>query len=92
MEWDTTLSYADHEGFRCGTFWEYPVFNFITRKQLSLREKPLIVLEGSLFTYQPELTDQDFINKTIGLINKCKKYNGSFVYLWHNSSFIHDKT
>lgn len=89
MEWDTTLSYADHEGFRCGTCWEYPVFNFITRKQLKLREKPLIVMEGSLFTYQPDISsDKYFQERVKALKNKCKKYKGTFVYLWHNSTLI----
>lgn len=91
--------FAGHEGFRCGTCWEYPVYNFLTRQQLKLKEKPLIVMEDSFFTYQPDLSDVDFVSRVGNLMAKCKKYNGTFVYLWHNSSLrdedkkaLYDKT
>ena len=52
MEWDSSLSYADKEGFRCGVCYPYSVFDIISRKKLNLKERPLIVMEGSLTTYQ----------------------------------------
>ena len=87
MKWDSTLSYADREGFRCGVCYEFPVFNFLTRKELNLYEKPLIVMEGSFTTYQKHISKQDMIDKIVNLQNKVRKYNGTFVILWHNSSF-----
>lgn len=83
---DLTLSYADKEGFRCGTCYEYPVFNFLTRMKLNLIESPLIVMEGSFFTYQ-NLSLENMNVKIKNLIKKVKKYNGQFVFLWHNSCF-----
>lgn len=91
MEWDSTLTYADQEGFRCGTCWEYPVFNFLTKQQLKLNEKPLIVMDTTLFSYQKDLFLESIKNKVIALLNKCKKYNGTFVYLWHNSNLVEDE-
>ena len=85
--WDSTLSFADKEGFRCGVCYEFSVFNIITRKKLKLKEKPLIVMEGSFVTYQPNINPKDMEEKINYLINKVKKYNGEFVFLWHNSSF-----
>ena len=86
MEWDSTVGYADKEGFRCGVCYEYSVFNIIKRKKLNLKEKPLIVMEAS-FMYQKNMT-VELIEKSItNLTNKVKKYNGDFVFLWHNSSF-----
>ena len=87
MKWDSSLSYADKEGFRCGVCYPYSVFNIITRKKLYLKEKPLIVMEGSFVTYQPDITPKEMKNKIIDLIKIVKKYNGEFVFLWHNSSF-----
>lgn len=87
MKWDSTLSYADKEGFRCGVCYEYPVFNILTRKKLSLREKPLIVMEGSFVTYHPEITPEEMKTRILTLIDTVKEYNGEFVFLWHNSSF-----
>lgn len=87
MKWDSTLSYADKEGFRCGVCYEYSVFNILTRKKLKLKEKPLIVMEGSFATYQPNIKPIEMEEKIRYLIEQIKKYNGEFVFLWHNSSF-----
>ena len=87
MKWDSTLSYADKEGFRCGVCYEYSVFNILTREKLKLKEKPLIVMEGSFATYQPHIKPKDMEKKIKRLISEVKKYNGEFVFLWHNSSF-----
>ncbi len=87
MEWDSTCSYADKEGFRCGVCYDYSVFNILTRKQLSLKEKPLIVMEGSFTTYQPNIEPKEMERKILALKNKVRKFQGVFVFLWHNSSF-----
>lgn len=87
MQWDSTLSFADKEGFRCGVCYEYSVFNILTREKLKLKEKPLIVMEGSFATYQPNIKVGDMENKIKYLINQVRKYDGEFVFLWHNSSF-----
>ena len=87
MEWDSTLSYSDKEGFRCGVCYYYSVFNIISRKKLNLKEKPLIVMEGSFTTYQSDITPEQMEQTIKNLIEKVKKYNGEFVFLWHNSSF-----
>jgi hypothetical protein len=87
MEWDSTLSYADKEGFRCGVCYPFSVFNILSRKKLHLKEKPLIVMEGSFTTYQPNINPQEMEQKIVKLIDKVRKYNGEFVFLWHNSNF-----
>jgi len=87
MKWDSTMSYADKEGFRCGVCYEYSVFNVLTRRKLKLKEKPLIVMEGSFISYQPSISSQEMESNIVSLINEVKKYNGEFVFLWHNSSF-----
>ena len=86
MQWDSTMTYHDKPGFRCGVCYEFPVFNILTRKQLNLIEKPLIVMEGSFITYQnisPTMMSDEIQN----LVNKVKEFNGNFVFLWHNSAF-----
>ena len=86
MEFDSTMSYPDNAGFRCGICTEYSVFNILTRKKLILKEKPLIAMDTTFVDYQknsPEETKTQIDN----LINTVKKYKGTFVLLWHNSSF-----
>lgn len=86
MDWDSTLSFADKEGFRSGTCFEFSVFNILSRKKLTLKEKPLIVMESS-FLYQKDISPEQMQQSILNLLNTVKKYNGTFTILWHNSSF-----
>lgn len=86
MDMDCTVGYADREGFRCGTCYEYTAFDFLRKKKLKVKEYPLIVMEGSLYGYQ-YVSPQEMEKKIMSLVDKTKKYQGNFVYLWHNSSF-----
>lgn len=86
--YDTTLSYADTEGFRCGTCFPYKPYDLLENRVINILEIPLIVMEGSLQNpnyggYTPE----QGLNKTKNLIDTVKKYNGVFTILYHNSSF-----
>lgn len=86
MNVDSTLGYADYAGFRCGVCYDFPVFDFLKKKQLHVKERPLIVMDTTIIRYQKlNLYEMyDFIER---LIDRVKKYNGDFVFLWHNSNF-----
>lgn len=86
MKVDSTAGYADQEGFRCGVCYTFRVFDVVERKPLSIHERPLIVMEATLLHYQ-KVTPEQMLSRTLHLLEKVKKYNGEFVYLWHNSSF-----
>lgn len=86
MDYDSTLSYAEELGFRCGVCYEYSVFNILTRQKLRLKEKPLIVMEVTLASYKG-LSPEKMYEEIMKYLEKCKKYNGEFVFLWHNSNF-----
>jgi hypothetical protein len=87
MEIDSTCGYADKEGFRCGTGDEFSVFNILTRKKLKLKERPLIVMDGSFTTYQADMNSIEIEQKIKSLIKNVQEYQGTLVLLWHNSSF-----
>lgn len=95
INYDTSLTFADHVGFRCGVCFEYPMFDFRERKQLSLRQRPLIVMEGSVFGqgYMGLNYDNDSLSLLLELKKRCKQFDGDFTMLWHNSYFkcIDDK-
>lgn len=88
LDYDTTLSFAEHIGFRCGTCFEFPVFNLLTSKPLRLYERPLIVMEATVL-------EKNSMNLTISsgeafeAINSmktiCHLFLGNFTLLWHNS-------
>ena len=86
LSWDSTLCYADEPGFRCGVCYEFPVFDFIHSKMLSLKQKPLILMEATLLDYK-KLSDSEIIDRFSYFKKKVEKYKGEFVVLWHNSSF-----
>lgn len=85
MEWDSTLGYADREGFRCGTCYDYPVFNFETRRILKLRELPLTAMDGTLVRYR-KLSPEETASSLRRLQSQVKRYRGTFMLLWHNSN------
>ena len=86
MDWDSTLGYAEAEGFRCGICCEFPVFNIMTRKMLRLREKPLLAMDVSLAHYRHYTPEMAF-DKLMQLRKQVEKHGGEFVLLWHNSSW-----
>ncbi|MBM7662861.1 hypothetical protein JOC85_003672 [Bacillus mesophilus] len=89
MTVDMTLGFAEMEGFRAGTCYEYRVFDIIERRPLQLKEQPLIMME-STFAYQEDhLRPEWMLHRISQLKQKVKKYKGSFVILWHNSNFNH---
>lgn len=89
LSYDSTLGYADHAGFRCGVCYEFSVFNLHTRQPLRLRERPLIAMEGSLLdSGYMGLTIDEALEVMRKLRNECKRFNGEFTLLWHNSSLI----
>jgi peptidoglycan/xylan/chitin deacetylase (PgdA/CDA1 family) len=91
LDYDSTLSFADIAGFRCGVCYEFPVFNLRTRQSLKLKERPLIVMECSVI-------DEDYMNfgldgeSTFTIMTqykqRCQLFQGEFTLLWHNSHLM----
>lgn len=86
MEVDSTLGYSDKEGFRCGTGDEYRVFDFLSRKPLFLKERPLIIMDGTLLQHQ-KYSYEEALKTMQDYIAICKKYQSKLTILFHNSIF-----
>jgi hypothetical protein len=93
LEYDSTLSFADHAGFRCGTCYEYPVFDLLRRRKLPLKERPLIVMDRTVIDkpYMNLGSTPDALNFMMDLKKQCLQYDGDFVVLWHNQRFVDRK-
>lgn len=89
MAYDSTLSYADRPGFRCGTCFEYSAFNPQSQQQLKIHIRPLIAMECTIIAkrYMGLGYTQAALDKFTDLKDKCRKVNGCFTLLWHNSHF-----
>jgi len=88
ISYDTTLGYADKPGFRAGTCYPFYAFNIKTRKELSLIERPLIVMDCTLTAPRYlNLSFDEALQKALKLKNECEKHCGVFTLLWHNTEF-----
>ncbi len=88
MKTDSSLAFRHRLGFRAGTCKSFPVFDVLARQELPLREQPLIVMDVALVEVYPN--KQDARKEIERLAEKIKKYDGTFVLLWHNNNFGND--
>jgi hypothetical protein len=92
LDYDTTLTFPEEAGFRSGTCFEYPVFNLRSRTALQLRERPLVVMETSLFYERyMSLSGSDALDAIARLSATCRRFGGSFTLLWHNDNLAQRK-
>jgi len=85
---DSTLGFAERAGFRCGTCYEYPLYDVGARRPLLLLERPLISMEQSVISpiYMGLGHSDDAVLALLNLKRTCRFFGGDFVLLWHNSS------
>lgn len=90
INYDSTLTFADRAGFRCGICYEYTMFDVLLRKPINLKQKPLIAMEVSVI-------ENRYMNLGIGskalayfnqLKEECRFYKGDYILLWHNDKLI----
>lgn len=89
MTYDSTMSYADHAGFRCGTCHEYPAFDPVKQETVKLRIRPLIAMECTVLDqkYMGLTRTADAYDVFMKLKNACKSVGATFTLLWHNTQF-----
>ena len=86
FEWCSNLAYPKIDGFRTGCCYPYTPFNILTRKKLNIKERPLIMMEVTFAQVSKDIEEFDIMIDYY--LNIIKKYNGEFVLLLHNNSFI----
>jgi peptidoglycan/xylan/chitin deacetylase (PgdA/CDA1 family) len=84
LAYDSTVGYSERPGFRCGTCHEFPVFDLRTRRRLSLRERPLVAMEGSLLLSMG-VGEREAAAELVRLRETCRRFDGAFTILWHNN-------
>lgn len=90
MAYDSTLGYADHTGFRCGTSHDFPLYSSSERRALTVTERPLIAMEGTVLSakYMGLSQTDDVRGHLSTLRSRCHQFNGAFNLLWHNSELV----
>lgn len=87
LDYDSTLGFADHPGFRCGTCFEFNAFDPVSDEPLPLRLRPLTVMEASVLspTYMDVASQEEAFRIMADLKRTCRALGGQFNLLWHNS-------
>ncbi|MDD4516519.1 polysaccharide deacetylase family protein [Massilibacteroides sp.] len=84
---DFTMGYADVAGFRLGTCRAVRWINPGTRKLTSLVLHPLTIMECSLSEEKyMNLSYEEALDYSLGLINQTALHRGELSLLWHNTS------
>lgn len=88
--YDSTLGYADSAGFRCGSCYEFTTFDVMRGEPLALVERPLVAMEGSVIdsAYMGMGLGEEAFDVFRSLGDECKKYEGTYALLWHNSRLV----
>lgn len=86
---DSTLGYAEREGFRCGTCHEYFLYDHKHDCVSTVKERPLIVMDRTLFEYRG-LSIESALDTLYRLNSRCQDVEGDFVMVWHNESMFRD--
>jgi hypothetical protein len=86
---DWSMGYSDQEGFRCGTCHPFPLFDILADRQMDIEEHPLIVMETTLHGYRGLDPDSAY-QRIVQLAERCRRVEGEFVLIWHNTSFCRD--
>ena len=85
LNYDATLGYARHAGFRCGTCHPFRPFDLKEQQVLQIEERPLIAMDKTFQNYQG-LTPEQTVAALLKLARRCKQVGGEFSLLWHNGS------
>jgi peptidoglycan/xylan/chitin deacetylase (PgdA/CDA1 family) len=85
LNYDSSVGFAETSGFRAGIVYEYPVFDFAKKKKSSLRERPLIFMDGSYLSnlYGNKKSDTQSVLRQKA--EWVKRFNGTLTILWHNN-------
>lgn len=89
LDYDSTLGFAQEVGFRCGTCYDYPVFNVVSRTALRLRERPLIAMDATILEARyMGLQGEAAFEAIVRMRRVCQRFGGDFVLLWHNNRLL----
>jgi len=85
LAYDSTVGFAEVNGFRSGTCREHRVFDLLGRTALALRERPLVFMDAA----SDEFLAMDLEGAAArcrALVATCQRQQGDAVLLYHNSS------
>ena len=88
FQYDSTLTFPEKGGFRCGICHPFQPFDLRNGKRLDIWEIPITLMDATLrdpkyLSMEPEEAYEEMLRYLLII----EKYHGVFVLLWHNTSF-----
>lgn len=83
LKYDTSLGFAEHEGYRNGYCYPFKPYDFERDEMLDIWEIPLTMMEVTALNYR-ELSYEELKQSVFDLIVEARKFGGIFSLLWHN--------
>jgi hypothetical protein len=88
FSYDTSLAFAEHEGFRCGCSFPFRPYHLGQERPLDLVELPLAVMDGTLQEPHHRGLDADAAERAAAaVLGKAGRSGGAVSLLWHNNRF-----
>lgn len=86
LDYDSSMTFAQQAGFRCGTSHEFAPFDPLERREMRLIERPLVAMESSVTSYMNLGLGDAALAEFRKLKERCRRHGGVFSLLWHNSN------
>lgn len=83
LSYDSSLCFAEHEGFRNSFCLPFKLYDFDNDKMINVWEFPLIAMDTTLFHYQKYNKEEAFA-AIDNLISEIKQFSGVLTLLFHN--------
>ncbi|MDN5291883.1 MAG: hypothetical protein PWQ06_2122 [Anaerophaga sp.] len=83
FKYDTSLAFAEHDGYRNGYCWPFHPFDFENDKMMPIWEIPLVMMEVSVLNYR-KAGFTGLQEAVAHYTAEAEKFGGIFSLLWHN--------
>lgn len=88
FRYDTSLAFAEHEGFRCGFSHPFRPWSMAEERPLRLLELPLAVMDSTLQErHYRHLPAEAAREATIAVLDTVRRSGGCAAVLWHHNRF-----
>lgn len=88
FKYDTTLGFAQHEGWRSSFSFPYHPWNFRQNRPFKILEIPLTIMDATLSEVEHRgLTAEEAWEATKKILSATEQSGGCATLLWHNSHF-----
>lgn len=88
VEYDSSLAFAEREGFRCGVSFPFHPYDLRHERPLGLLQVPLVLMDTSLLGERYRALDAEAAGRVCDeILSRVRAAGGGVAMLWHNTRF-----